>query len=755
MAKSKKSGSSKLFFQTMWRLMLWGIAVLCGLMILYITVIIIQASMEDIELDASKALNLSSQIYYIDSKTGNPTELEKVYGTENRVWVPYTDMPEHLKLAAVAIEDERFFKHGGVDIKRSAGAVLGFFFNRDSGYGGSTITQQLVKNLTDERDRSVTRKIKEMWNAMRLERKYSKEQILEMYLNTIYLSQGCNGVQSAAHMYFNKDVKDLTIAESASIVGITQYPTRYDPFINPDKNKEKQELVLGKMKELGFITPEEYDKAVAEKLKFVKSNMNTGANFQSYFVDQVINDVIKDFAKEKKMSIDEATIALHTGGYKIYATIDPSVQKAVDEVFSNTANFPKKEMQSAIVVMDPYTGEVKGISGGTGKKSGDFVLNRATQSVRQPGSAIKPIAVYAPAIENGLITAGSIYEDKKITIGNWSPKNQYSGFRGPMTVQEAVRISCNTVAVQVLQELGVNKSFNFMKNKLGVTSLVEKREQNGKVYTDLTLPSLALGGLTDGISPMEMTAAYAAIANNGLYIQPHTYTKVVDRNGKTALEMKPETHVAMSEKTAKQMTSILYSVTQSGGTASTAQISRMTVAGKTGTTDEDKDRWFVGYTPYYVSAVWCGYDDAKPIGSLSTNPALAAWKKVYTKIHQGLPSKSFDGINTSYDVSVCSVSGKLYNEDVCKDEAGNPTKKTMRVTAGTAPKAYCTAEDHKKTEATPEPSEAPVTEEPGDIDSNKNSKPNETKPAATTPPPVNTGKPTSTAKPTQSQKPAA
>ena len=322
-----------------------------------------------------------------------------------------------------------------------------------------------------------------------------------------------------------------------------------------------------------------------------------------------------------------------------------------------------------------------------------------------------------------------------------------------MTVQEAVRISCNTVAVQVLQELGVNKSFHFMKNKLGVTSLVEKREQNGKVYTDLTLPSLALGGLTDGISPMEMTAAYAAIANNGLYIQPHTYTKVVDRNGKTALEMKPETHVAMSEKTAKQMTSILYSVTQSGGTASTAQISGMTVAGKTGTTDEDKDRWFVGYTPYYVSAVWCGYDDAKPIGTLATNPALAAWKKVYTKIHQGLPSKSFEGLNTGFDVAVCSVSGKLYNEEVCKDDAGNPTKKTVRVTAGNAPKAYCTAADHSKPEETPVPTETPPTEEPGDI--TETSKPSGTGPAATTAPPANTGKPTVTAKPTHSPQPAA
>ncbi len=715
MAKSKKSGSGKIFLQTMGRFMLWGIAILCGLMILYVALVITQASTEDIELDASKVLSLSSQIYYVDAKTGNPRELDKVYGSENRVWVSYTEIPQHLKDAAIAIEDERFLKHGGVDLKRSAGAVIGFVFNRESGYGGSTITQQLVKNLTDERDRSVTRKIKEMWNAIRLERKYSKEQILEMYLNTIYLSQGCNGVQSAAHMYFNKDVSELTVAESAAIVGITQYPTRYDPFLNPDKNKEKQELVLGKMLELEYLTQEEYDAAVAEKLNFVKSNMNTGNNFQSYFVDQVITDVTADFAAAKNISLDEATIALHTGGYKIYSTIDPEVQEAIDEVYHNPDNFPRKNMQSAMVVMDPYTGQVKGMAGGVGKKTGDFVWNRATHTLRQPGSSIKPIAVYGPAIENNLISAGSIYEDKAITVGNWSPKNQYSGFRGAMSVQEAVRISCNTIAVQVLQELGVNKSFNFLKNKLGITSLVEQRVENGKTFSDLNLPSLALGGLTDGVSTLEMTAAYAAFANNGLYIQPHTYTKVIDRNGKTVLEMKPITHVAMSEKTAKQMTSILYSVTQSGGTASTAQIPRMTVAGKTGTSDDDVDRWFVGYTPYYVSAVWCGFDDSTPIGTLSTNPSLAAWKKVYTQIHQNLPAKSFDGINTSYDVSVCSISGKIYNSGVCVDEEGNPTKTTMRANPSNAPKGFCTPEDHLTPETTGEPGIDPeATDTPTD-----------------------------------------
>lgn len=686
------SKESKLFFKTFGKFMLTGAIVLMGVVIIYVLAIIASAAMQDIDVD-SYIMNYSGHIYYLDDDTGNYEELDRVYSKENRMWVPILKMPEHLKNAAVAIEDERFYSHSGVDLKRTFGAMIYYIVDRDKGYGGSTITQQLVKNLTGQDERSVPRKIKEIFNSFRLERKLSKDQILELYLNTIYLSQGCNGVGAAAHTYFNKEVEDLTIAESAAIVGITQYPTRYDPFLNPEKNKEKQELVLKKMLELEFITEEEYEAAVKEELNFIKSNMNTGENFNSYFVDQLITDVAADLVKYKKYDEEAAMKLIHTGGIKIYSTIDPDIQRIVDNVYTNEDNFGNKGAQSAMTIIDPYTGQVKALAGGVGKKSGDFVLNRATMSPRQPGSSIKPISVYAPAIEEGIITPMTVIKDEAVTVAGWSPVNYYSGFKGDMTVLQAVKLSTNTVAVKVLQDLGVNKSYNFLTKKLGVSTIVDSRTDNGKVVSDKNLPALALGGLTDGITTYEMAAAYSAFVNDGLYIEPHTYTKVVDSNGKVILEKEPETVVAMSKKTAQMMCQMLNAVTKSGGTGVAAALSNVATAGKTGTTDDNKDRWFVGFTPYYVGAVWYGFDEPKNMSYLTSNPALQAWKKVMAEVHKNLPYKSFDGVSDTFDVTVCTVSGLLYTSD-CVDENGEPTKTVKSFTMNDVPGVKCDPSNH-------------------------------------------------------------
>lgn len=710
------SKEMKLFLRTFLKLLLTGAVILAGLVMIYIITIIISASMQDIDVDAYM-MNYSGQIYYKDDETGNFEELDRVYSKENRMWVPILDMPEHLKNAAVAIEDERFYKHNGVDLKRTFGATLYYIIDRDRGYGGSTITQQLVKNLTGQDDRSIARKIKEIFNSFRLERKMSKDQILELYLNTIYLSQGCNGVGAAAHMYFNKEVGDLTIAESAAIVGITQYPTRYDPFLNPDKNKEKKELVLKKMYELKFITEEEYEKALKEKLNFIKANMNTGENFNSYFVDQVITDVVADLVKYKKYDEEAAMKLIHTGGVKIYSTINPKIQRIVDNVYTNKENFGTRGEQSAITIIDPYTGEVKALSGGIGKKPGDFVLNRATMSPRQPGSSIKPIAVYAPAMEEGLITPMSVVKDEAITIAGWSPVNYYAGFKGDMTVLQAVKLSTNIVAVKVLQELGVNKSFRFLSEKLGVSTLVGSRTENGKVVSDKNLPALALGGLTDGITTFEMAAAYSAFVNDGLYVEPHTYTKVLDSNGKVLLEKDVKTIAAMSKKTAQMMCQTLRAVTQSGGTGVAAALPNVATAGKTGTTDDNKDRWFVGFTPYYVGAVWYGYDEPKNMSYLTNNPALNAWKKVMVEVHKGLPYKSFKGVSSNVDVEVCSVSGLLYTS-TCVDENGEPTKELKTFAYSEAPFEKCDPSNHVFEPENNEAIEGESTEENTEEESN-------------------------------------
>ena len=675
--KKKKSKFNKRLIKLFITLFLWVFAV--GL--IYVVITVASATSENIDIDGYLR-NYSGQIFYENPKTGNYENLDNIYLNENRVWVSITEMPKHLKDAAVAIEDERFYEHGGVDLKRTFGAFIYYIIDKESAYGGSTITQQLVKNVTGQDDRSVTRKVKEIWNSFRLEKQMSKEQILELYLNTIYLSQGCNGVGAASRIYFNKEPMELTVAEAAAIVGITQYPTRYDPFLNPENNKEKQKLVLKKMYELEYITKDEYEEALNEKLNLITENLNDGKNYNSYFVDQVITEVADDLVEQKGYDRETALKLIHTGGFEIYATIDPSIQRKMDSVYIDTSNFPHSGVQSSMVVMDPYTGQVKGISGGVGRKSGDFVLNRATMSPRQPGSSIKPISVYAPALEYGIISPMSVRVDQSTTFykgqpHEWTPKNSGNKFEGPVTIQYAVQRSLNTIAAQVLDELGIEKSRKFMTDKLGITTLSKNDGLSG----------LSLGGLTNGITTYEMTAAYSAFVNNGVYIEPHTYTKVIDNMGRVILEKKPKKIYAMSSETAQNMCRMLYRVV-TYGTGTEAGLSTVMVGGKTGTTDDNKDRWFVGITPYYVSAVWYGYDEPKALSSITGNPAAQTWKKVMSKVHEGLSYKSLPLGDNMISVDICSVTGKVA-APTCIDENKESTAVTTNVPYSSAPTEIC------------------------------------------------------------------
>ncbi len=629
-------------------------------------------------------LNFTSIVYYTDD-AGNTHELDRLYKSQNRIWADISEIPQYMQDAFVAIEDERFEKHNGVDFLRTLKATATYIFKGSSSFGGSTITQQLVKNITDDRDTRPSRKIREMWRAMALERKYSKEQILEFYLNTIFLANNCNGVQSAANKYFGKDISELTLAECASIAGITQYPSKYDPLANPENNIEKQRIVLAKMLELKKITQEEYDAAIAEKLEFKNNAVNTNASVQSYFIDQLINEIIADLQKEKGYSADFAEKTIYNGGLKIYATIDPAIQNAMEEVYENKANFPsvygKTTPQSAMVVVDVQTGAVKGSVGGIGEKSGDRIFNRASQSYRQPGSTIKPLAVYAPAIEQGKLVPSSIVEDAPIDINGWTPSNYYSGYKGKVTARNALKESMNTPAVRVLQDVGVDYSYDFLTKKLGFTSLVDGEMRNGKKYTDKNLSSLALGGLTDGMNATEMAAAYAAFANNGIYNAPHLYTKVVNSEGEIILENKPEPIVAMSETTAYLTNSMLQSVITNGTGTAARLSSSLPAGGKTGTTDDQNDRWFAGFTPYYAGVVWYGYDQPKSLEFLSYHPCMPVWKKVMDKIHQNLPYKSFDMPATVQSAYVCSVTGQL--------PASDCTRITEYFKTGRTPTSYC------------------------------------------------------------------
>lgn len=645
------------------------------------------------------ALNYSSFIYYED-ESGNPQELEQIQSDFNRIWIDSSQIPQVMKDAIVSIEDERFYKHHGVDLKRTLGAtgkwVLAKMGIGDASYGGSTITQQVIKNITNEKENTPSRKIKEMMRAIALEKQLSKDEILTMYLNIVFFANNCNGVEAAANTYFNKDAAELTLAEAASIAGITQFPSEYDPFVHPDKNIEKRNLVLGKMRELGYITDAEYAQAAGSDLKVSNAHKENKGKITSYFVDQVVNDVINDLVEQKGYSTDFATQQVYNGGLKIYATIDPEIQNIMEDIFTNTANFPRtgKGGQSAMVIIDPYTGKVKGLIGGLGEKKDIRGWNRATQSKRQPGSSIKPLSVYGPAIDTGKITEVTTITDEEITIGNdkWKPKNSYNDFLGDMTVKEAVARSANIPAVKVLDMVGVSTSYGYLQNKFHLTTLDDK---------DKNYSSLALGGLTQGVTVEEMAAAYGTFVNSGKYIKPHTYTQVMDSTGQVILQNTANSTQAISAASAFITADLLSGVVNSPiGTGKGAKLDcGISTYGKTGTTDDDCDKWFVGFTPYYVGACWYGFDTPASISAagVSGNPTVTAWNLVMERIHSRLNKKELTKPNNVVEAQVCEYSGMLATE-TC------PTTKGYFV-EGTQPKNFCDASHaSRKTKASPSPS---------------------------------------------------
>ncbi len=626
------------------------------------------------------SLNYTSVVYAL--KDGEYVEAETLHSSENRKWADIEDIPDYLRWAFIAIEDERFYEHSGVDVKRTMAAVVNFFNpSSSSTFGGSTITQQVIKNLTGDDEQTVTRKVQEIRRAWYLEREYTKDQILEVYLNTIYLSQGCYGVQTAAEVYFGKTLDELTLLECASIASITKYPSLYDPKLNPDKNDERARLVIGKMLELGKITQEEAEQVEEEKIVLFKGEMKAdeGAAVNSYFVDQVIMDALDALVKEKGYSESYAYSLLYSGGIQIYSTMDLDVQNAIDKVYKDRSNFPNitskygEKPQSAMVVIDNESGAIVGLAGGIGQKTTALGLNRATMSYLQPGSCMKPIGTYAPAIEYEIeiggvrVSPGLMVQDKGVrqrANGNWWPKNYNgAGTEKYMTVQQAVSRSTNTVAVRVNNALGAHTAFSFLQNNLGVTTLVSG---SGNDEND---QAMALGGLTKGISVKEIAAAYAAFPNEGTYIKPYTFTKICDQNGRVILENHTENNTAMSKNTAAIMNQMLQQAATSG-TGSVANFGGTAIAGKTGTTDDDKDRWFVGYTKYYTAGVWFGYDKPATVHYGGNNPAAMTWKKVMSKLHSNLKYKSFNSPSGLSSNTCCIISGKLATEHCSTAEEG-------------------------------------------------------------------------------------
>lgn len=615
--------------------------------------------------------------YYESDENGNavPHEWQQLRGTENRQWVSYSEMPQYLLDAFVAIEDERFYLHHGVDLRRTIGAVLGYVGGATH-YGGSTITQQLVKNLTGEDDVTVRRKLTEIKRARMLEQQLTKEQILELYLNTIYLSQHSYGVGAAAEAYFGKAVSELTLAECAALAAIPQAPTKWDPVRDAESNRLRRQVVLDKMRSLDKITSEEHAKAVTDKLQLVKKSTDAPKTVYDWYTESVIGEAIP--LLQSIHGVDRATAEkmLYNGGYRIYTAMDPFVQKTMHAYFENAANFPRVDdsfvqPECAMVVLDPHTGAVRGIIGGRGEKKENRILNLATQALRPPGSSIKPVAVYGPALEHGLIHAGSVFDDVPVNFtvraDGW-PVNYPAGYRGLTTVGDAITRSVNTVAVRVLERLGVDASYSFLEEKLGLSSLVD----DNSTVTDRALAPLALGQLSYGVSVKELTAAYTGFADGGRYHDAYTIEKILSADGKLLWQKNTEGTQVFRPENAQIMTNMLREVTAQG-TASRMGLKRLvSVAGKTGTTTADRDRWFVGYTPYYVAGVWFGYATPRELTGFPTlpSPAVATFDRVMTALHAPILSEAKETGERLHDFS---DTGKLIRVAYCKDSGGIPT----------------------------------------------------------------------------------
>lgn len=628
--------------------------------------------------DATSEINLRdlklnyTAIVYAKNEKGEDIEVKRVNGLENRVWVDLNQIPKHVSYAFISVEDERFLEHTGVDWKRTVSAFANLFFNFFPGQpGGSTITQQLIKNITKEDDVSVTRKVEEIFRALNLEKNYSKEDILEAYLNYIGLGNNVNGVQAAANYYFGKQVQDLTIAEAASIAAITSYPVKFDPYTNPKNNKKQQEYVLEKMYDLGRITKEQYNEALAQELYFKKKDTTV---IQSYFVDNLINEVINDLVEQKGYTRNAAEAKIFYEGYRIYTTMDTKIQTILEEKYVNDATFASKTTgielpQSAMIVMD-YNGEIKAVVGGRGVKTGNRVLNRAVDTTRQCGSSIKPLSVYSLAIERNLIHFSTKITDSPIDIVSegkqikW-PVNAYKGYLGSITIDEAIQRSTNTIPVKLCQTLTPQTSFDFLTKRLGFTTLVKsKKLPNGDVANDINLSGMAIGGLTDGVSLKEMASAFEIFGNKGVYTKAHSYTKILDKDGNEVLTNVPIPVQAISEDTSMVINRLLQrSVYGPYGTAAQAKIPNQPTAVKTGTTDSYNDRYVVGLSPYYVAAVWTGHDQPKKLDTVYVYSPAKIFGNIMTEIHKTIPTGEFYVSPNVVEHRYCPVTGLLANDN--------------------------------------------------------------------------------------------
>ncbi|MCD8026704.1 MAG: transglycosylase domain-containing protein [Clostridiales bacterium] len=685
--KAKRESGVKRFFKWLGKAIFTAVCVclVAGLISgISLSVYIISLASEPTGIDLkAKSLNQTSFILVENSETGEFEEYQTLYDTENRIWVDNQDIPQAMKDAVVAIEDKRFYEHNGVDWTRTASAVVNLFTGEDT-YGGSTITQQLIKNITDDNEVSLTRKLREICKALKLENEYTKDQILEAYLNVVNFGNNCQGVESAAQLYFDKSITECSIAECAAIAGITQNPSQWNPLVYPENNKERRELVLSEMYDQGKITKDEYDEAMeeSENMTFVGFQSDDDDEdedddyVQNWYIDELFYDLQEDLAVYYNISEDAAADKLYTEGLKIYCAMDVEMQEYIEQAALEVGVGTELELGS--VLMD-FDGRIIATVGSSHEKTQALVWDRARQSALQPGSTIKPVAVYPYAIDNGLLYYSSTIKDEP--IDNYrevdgelvsGPTNAYSGYKGTMLLPDAIEYSSNATAVQAMVLIGgPSVAYEQVVTKMGFSHLTEEDAQ--------ITGALSIGGMNGGVTVREMAAAYTYMGNGGLYYEPYTYYYVTDSEDNIIIDNRDAVpKQAYSAETAAIMNRLLhYNMTYSAHTnAAYARVDGWDIVGKTGTTNDDKDSWYCGLSPYGVMATWTGFDTPQTITGSNLQVATKFFSNVMGKYLEDKEEKEYsfpsDLIVAQYNqstgliVSTENVSGRYvgyYTED--------------------------------------------------------------------------------------------
>ena len=681
------------------------------------------------------SLDQTSFIYYVD-QNGEIQEYEKINTSTDRQWATLNEIPDSLIHAAIAIEDQRFYEHQGVDWITTVKACANMFFGGSDTFGGSTITQQLIKNLTGDNSVTVQRKVEEIFRAQKYERVNDKDTIMEWYLNTVYFGKLKYGVKSAAMYYFGKDLSELTTAESASLIAITNNPSLYNPYTRPQNNRKRQENVLWAMKDQGWITEEEYREALEQEMVFTKGDetkqiftcgndecgfkgeakdfdrdrsdlgekFGPGENIYycpacthknefvvrktsdvySWYTEMVMDDVAHDLCiangEEWNSSTKKAYLErIKLSGYHIYACIDVEAQALMDEIYTDLDQVPDtksaQQLLSAAVLIDNRTGDIVAVAGSVGEKTAYDATNHATEDdPKQTGSAMKPVAVYGPAFESGLISPVTCLPDLPLNYdgGTRFPNNVTRKYNVGNTVFDGIVDSNNTISVHTLKTIGLEYAFNFASEKFRIDGLIrEQKTESGRTISDIGYAPLGLGALTFGVSVEDMANAYATFPNGGEFREARTYTKVYDSDGNLVLDNTQETEQILSEKANKYINYCLRGVVKNN---SAVQLKATAAAGKTGTTTNSRDRWFCGYTDYYTMAVWCGYkqpEEIKVTSGTGSNPACTMWAKVMKKLHEGKDWKEIGSTSGMKGYTICIDSGGIATDACSADGRGN------------------------------------------------------------------------------------